>query len=37
MTFSPYVILSATGETVSVAIEPVTQADLETTHHEPKQ
>ena len=36
MTFSPYVILSATGETVSVAIEPATQVDLEATHHEPK-
>ena len=36
MMFSPYVILSTTGETVSVAIEPATQVDLEATHHEPK-
>ena len=36
MMFSPYVILSTTGETVSVAIEPATQVDLEATHHEPE-
>lgn len=36
MVFNPFVRLSATGESVSVSIEPASQEDLELTHNEPK-
>ena len=36
MVFNPFVRLSATGESVSVSIQPASREDLELTHHEPK-